>query len=135
MAISPAKTTAVLNGEHIIVQFRCDVQTTDIPSILWSYTNTTSQRDVQISNAAGSVDSGYFVTFPNQRSSILMINNVTLHYHGVYACLAMTGLSSSQASSTLYVFSKKCRVNIKLSYYHKFLTLQFLQARQLSRET
>ena len=93
----------MLTGGQYSFQLRCDVQSSEIPSILWTFTNTFSQVTFQISNAAGSLDSRYSVTFPSQKSSILTINNVQLENHGVYTCFARTGQLNSQASSTLSI--------------------------------
>ena len=93
-------------GETLNLQFQCNVWSSEIPSIIWTFTNMTSKRIFQISSAAGSLDSRYLVTFPTQWNSILTITDVRLTNHGIYTCLATTGQLSSQASSTLSIQSK-----------------------------
>ena len=102
----PGNTTVVLSGEQHSFQLQCDVQSSEIPIILWTFTSTFSLVTFQISNAVGSLDSRYSVTFPNQRSSILTINNLYLQNHGMYTCLAIAGSLNSQVSSTLSVLGK-----------------------------
>ena len=104
--IEPANTTVVWMGDTLNLQFQCNVWSSEIPSILWTFTNMTSKRTLQLSSAAGSLDPRYLVTFPTQRSSILTITDVRLPNHGLYTCLATTGQLISQASSTLSVQSK-----------------------------
>ena len=104
--IEPANSTAVWMGETLNLQFQCNVSSSEIPSILWTFTNMTSKRTFQLTSAAGTLDSRYLVTFPTQRISILTITDVRLPNHGLYTCLATTGQLSSQASSTLSIQSK-----------------------------
>ena len=126
--IVPGNTTAVWTGNPFNLQFPCDVQSSEIPSILWTFTNITSKRTFQISSATGSLDSRYSVTFPNQRNSILIINNVQLKNNGVYTCLATIGQLSSQASSTLSIQGTMTSDSIIISYHFNFTIILFNDA-------
>ena len=118
--IEPGNTTAVWTGNPFNLQFQCDVQSSEIPSILWTFTNMTSKRTFQISSATGSLDSRYSVTFPNQWNSILTLNDVRLKNHGVYTCLATIGQLSSQASSTLSIQGTMISDSIIINYHFNF---------------
>ena len=101
--ITPGNSTLILAGGQQDFFFQCNVQSVEMPSILWTLTSTFSQVTRTISNAAGSLDSAYSVTFPNQQSSNLTINNVQLQNDGVYTCVATTGDLTDQASSRLSI--------------------------------
>ena len=77
-----------------------------MPNLLWMFTSTFSQVTRVLSNAAGSLDSAYSVTFPDQRSTNLTINNVQLQDDGVYTCIATIGDISEQASSRLSILGR-----------------------------
>ena len=107
---TPGNTTVVLNGKQRAFSFRCDVDTSEVPIIQWTFTSALSSMTLQISNGIESLDpANYSVTmFPNQRMSNLTVNNLRFQDAGVYTCIATTGEQSDYASSTLTIFGKPC---------------------------
>ena len=117
VSVVPGNTTVTLTTEQQSGTFtlQCDVQSTDTPSIHWTFTNTFASITRQLSNPAGSLyPSLYTVTPSGEQSSTLVISNLQFSDSGVYSCLASTSDASDDASTTLSILGEKQKTKIKI---------------------
>ena len=120
VSIAPGNTTVTLTTEQQSGTFtlQCDVQSTDTPSIHWTFTNTFASITRQLSNPAGSLyPSLYTVTPSGEQSSTLVINSLQFSDSGVYSCLASTSDASDDASTTLSILGEKQKTKINTLLY------------------
>ena len=89
--VTPGNTTLTLNRERpSAFQFRCDVQSLAIPTIMWTFISTLNPVPRQLSN--GTLDPAYTIMSMDPRISILNVNNVQVQNDGIYTCTATESL-------------------------------------------